>query len=47
MSCYLSAKLQNLYVCQRSKLEAMLDWNDLRFFLAVARQGSTLAAARH
>jgi DNA-binding transcriptional LysR family regulator len=24
----------------------MLDWNDLRFFLAVARSGSTLAAAR-
>src|SRR5690348_17987494 len=24
----------------------MLDWNDLRFFLAVAREGSTLAAAR-
>src|SRR6478672_3814125 len=25
---------------------AMLDWNDLRYFLAVAREGSTLAAAR-
>src|SRR5690349_19592069 len=25
----------------------MLDWNDLKYFLAVARQGSTLAAARH
>lgn len=25
----------------------MFDWNDLRFFLAVARQGSTLAAGRH
>jgi DNA-binding transcriptional LysR family regulator len=25
---------------------SMLDWNDLRFFLAVAREGSTLAAAR-
>jgi DNA-binding transcriptional LysR family regulator len=24
----------------------MFDWNDLRFFLAVAREGSTLAAAR-
>jgi DNA-binding transcriptional LysR family regulator len=24
----------------------MLDWNDLRYFLAVARHGSTLAAAR-
>jgi len=25
---------------------AVLDWNDLRYFLAVAREGSTLAAAR-
>jgi DNA-binding transcriptional LysR family regulator len=25
----------------------MLDWNDLRYFLAVARTGSTLAAGRH
>ena len=24
----------------------MFDWNDLRYFLAVAREGSTLAAAR-
>ncbi|MEO5611669.1 MAG: LysR family transcriptional regulator, partial [Sphingomicrobium sp.] len=24
----------------------MLDWNDLRYFLAVARGGSTLAASR-
>ncbi len=24
----------------------MLDWNDLRYFLAVARDGSTLAAAQ-
>ena len=24
----------------------MLDWNDLRYFLAVAREGSTLAAGR-
>jgi DNA-binding transcriptional LysR family regulator len=24
----------------------MFDWNDLKFFLAVARQGSTLAASR-
>ena len=24
----------------------MLDWNDLRYFLAVARDGSTLAAGR-
>ena len=27
-------------------LVAMLDWNDLKYFLAVARDGSTLAAAR-
>jgi len=25
---------------------AMFDWNDLRFFLAIAREGSTLAAAK-
>src|ERR1041384_347348 len=25
---------------------AMLDWNDLRYFIAVAREGSTLAAGR-
>ena len=24
----------------------MLDWNDLRYFLAVAREGSTLSAGR-
>jgi DNA-binding transcriptional LysR family regulator len=27
-------------------LSLVLDWNDLRYFLAVAREGSTLAAAR-
>lgn len=27
-------------------MSAMLDWNDLRYFLAVAREGSTLAAGR-
>ena len=27
-------------------MTAMLDWNDLRYFLAVARDGSTLAAAK-
>jgi len=37
MSCYRSAELQNT---------TMLDWNDLRYFLAVARAGSTLAAGR-
>ena len=25
----------------------MFDWNDLRFFLAVARSGSTLSASRN
>jgi DNA-binding transcriptional LysR family regulator len=29
-----------------AKAAAMLDWNDLRYFLAVAREGSTLAAGR-
>jgi DNA-binding transcriptional LysR family regulator len=38
MSCYHSANPQN---------EALvLDWNDLPYFLAVAREGSTLAAGR-
>ena len=32
-----SAKVQN---------DAVLDWTDLRYFLAVARTGSTLAAGR-
>src|SRR5689334_10818125 len=27
-------------------VELMFDWNDLRYFLAVAREGSTLAAAK-
>ena len=27
-------------------MSAMLDWNDLRYFIAVARRGSTLAAAK-
>ena len=27
-------------------MAAMMDWNDLRYFLAVADQGSTLAAGR-
>jgi len=41
MSCYHSAKLQN------GALNLfMLDWNDLRYFLAVAGEGSTLAAGR-
>src|SRR3954463_8514705 len=38
MSCYHSAILQN-EAC-------MFDWNDLRYFLAVARIGSTLGAAK-
>ena len=35
-------------VANRQELDvaAMLDWDDLRYFLAVAREGSTLAAAR-
>ena len=37
MLCYHSAKLQN---------RLMFDWNDLRYFLSVARHGSTLAAGR-
>jgi DNA-binding transcriptional LysR family regulator len=32
-------------VCKHA-LNEMLDWNDLRYFLAVAREGSMLAAAR-
>src|SRR5439155_16833492 len=31
---------------RRYGLAAMFDWNDLRFFLAVAREGSTLAAGK-
>jgi DNA-binding transcriptional LysR family regulator len=35
-------------VADRQELDvaAVLDWNDLKYFLAVAREGSTLAAAR-
>ena len=32
--------------CADPETRAMIDWNDLRYFLAVARQGSTLAASR-
>jgi DNA-binding transcriptional LysR family regulator len=31
---------------QELDVAAVLDWNDLKYFLAVARQGSTLAAAK-
>lgn len=46
MSCYDSAKLQNCGVRMALDSTRMLDWNDLRYFLAVAREGSTLAAGR-
>jgi DNA-binding transcriptional LysR family regulator len=46
MSCYGSALLQNGACAMAIDPAAMLDWNDLRYFLAVARHGSTLAAAR-
>ena len=46
MSCYDSAKLQNLSRVRGGMIGTMLDWNDLRYFLAVARGGSTLAASR-
>jgi DNA-binding transcriptional LysR family regulator len=42
MSCYHSADLQN----GQGALEPVIDWNDLRYFLAVAKGGSTLAAGR-
>jgi DNA-binding transcriptional LysR family regulator len=35
-----------LSFCKIAEQGAVLDWNDLRYFLAVARHGSTLAAAR-
>jgi DNA-binding transcriptional LysR family regulator len=35
-----------LSFCRIAELGIMLDWNDLRYFLAVARGGSTLAAGR-
>src|SRR3982750_3800263 len=46
MSCYHSAKLQNADTPTGVNGMAMLDWNDLRYFLAVAREGSTLAGGR-
>ena len=46
MSCYHSAKLQNPARTGALDKARMLDWNDLRYFLAVAREGSTLAAGR-
>src|SRR5207237_10911567 len=44
-----SAKVQNDPVSARAQGRAMtasLDWDDLRYFLAVARGGSTLGAGR-
>src|SRR6185369_15293654 len=46
MSCYHSAKSQNAMRDRDARMAAMLDWNDLRYFLAVADGGSTLAAGR-
>jgi DNA-binding transcriptional LysR family regulator len=45
MSCYYSAETQNTGVAEERR-SVLMDWNDLRYFLAVAREGSTLAAAR-
>ncbi len=41
-----SAKLQNDIGSSKEQSGAMFDWNDLRYFLAVAESGSTLAAGR-
>ena len=41
-----SAKVQNAARPNRVQKTAMFDWNDLRYFLAVADSGSTLAAGR-
>src|SRR4029453_6914998 len=30
-----------------ANMAAMLDWNDIKYFLSVAEEGSTLAAGRH
>lgn len=42
-----AAKLRNGVAKLRGGACTVFDWNDLRHFLAVARNGSTLAAARH
>ena len=41
-----SAMMQNAAAPRRVQGNAMFDWNDLRYFLAVAETGSTLAAGR-
>jgi DNA-binding transcriptional LysR family regulator len=41
-----SAKVQNAAGCREVQKRGMFDWNDLRYFLAVAQTGSTLAAGR-
>src|SRR3546814_18929931 len=41
-----SAKVQNVATTRQVQDDAMFDWNDLRYFLAVAETGSTLAAGR-
>lgn len=46
MLWYCSALLQNALAFGLQQDAAVFDWNDLRYFLAVARTGSTLAAGR-
>ncbi len=41
-----SAKVQNAERAQRVQGASVFDWNDLRYFIAVADGGSTLAAGR-
>src|SRR3546814_18300361 len=41
-----SAKVQNVATTRQVQDDAMFDWNDLRYFIAVAETGSTLAAGR-
>lgn len=39
--------MRAMHFCMaRARLPLMLDWDDLRYFLAVAREGSLSAAAR-
>lgn len=41
-----SAKVQNALRLGKAQSTMMIDWNDLRYFIAVAEAGSTLAAGR-
>lgn len=41
-----SAKVQNAALAPMVQAARMFDWNDLRYFIAVAETGSTLAAGR-